>query len=408
MIANKKLIVSGIQMKYNKKYTQAPVVIELLPYAAKAEAARRWQELEKLTNNTNLTNSWAWIETWLAYHVDILQCMFVFGLCDNQVIGATVVVQATYKRKRISITRIHVGTGKYVEYNRLLVVPAYQDSFAQALIKALQRRFRWSELHIDGFVPEDADVLLQAGKKAGLHFEVQERKTPIFDFRKAIDDGYQDVLSSLGKNTRYHVRRSTRLFEEFYGQVTIEWAENAEQAKDILKELIDLHQRHWTRVKGKLGIFKTGAFNKPYLRSYYAGMIDTLKLWPQGSLIVCRVKAGETTLGCIFHYVENGHVMYTKGGIARFEDAKLKPGFITHVICMEECRQRGLIEEQHGNPGLLKYDFLAGDEAYKDSLTNTQGHLVWATAERGFILWLMEKVRIARDMLKNYKGKLGR
>ncbi len=389
------MIVRERQRECYEKEIYSPLVVDVLPSSEQGEAARRWKELEQRTNNTGLTNSWTWIKTWLDYHAPLLTYSFIFAQQDERIVGAALVVQALYKRKGMPIARIHLGTGKYVEYNRLLVVPEYLDSFARELVKTVQRQFRWSELHLDGFVPEHANALLEAGRNAGLLFQVEARKSPIFDFQKASDDGYQDVLSALGKNTRYHLRRSSRLFEETFGQLTVEWAETSEQAKAMLKELIDLHQARWMRVKNQ-----TGAFDKEHLKAYFAGMIDTLKLWPHGFLIVCRVKAGEKTLGCLYHYVEDGHILFTKGGIAQFDDAKMKPGLIAHVACMEECWKRGLAEEQHGHMDLLKYDFLAGDEPYKDSLTNTQDSLVWATAERGFLLWLMRKVRLIKNVLK--------
>jgi CelD/BcsL family acetyltransferase involved in cellulose biosynthesis len=381
--------------------TSLPVVIELLPYSELDEAARRWQALEQHTNNTGLTNSWTWTQTWLEHHGHVVRPSFAFGRRGDEIIGAVLVVTAVYKRKKmrhIPITRVHLGTGKYVEYNRLLVAPGCLNAFATALIKTLQHHYRWSELHFDGFVPADAIALIHAGRNAGLRFDVEVKRTPIFAFQKAIDDGHQDVISSLGKNTRYNLRRSMRLFEESYGPLTIEWAETAEQAKDILQELIALHQKRWTRLR------RTGAFDKPHLRAYYVGLIDAFKLWSQGgSVIVCRVKAGETTLGCVFYYVERGgHLMFTKSGIHEFEDAKLKPAFVTHLVCMEECKKRSLIEGEgsHGRPAIVQYDFLAGDESYKESLTNTEGRLLSATAERGPLMWLIGLARLVRSLLK--------
>jgi len=399
------LIVSEEQTKRHEKYTRSPITIELLPYSEQTEVARRWQELEKRTNNTGLTNSWIWVKTWLEHHGDIVQPIFAFGRYDDQIVGATVVVQTIYKRKSLSIlsiARIYIGTGEYTKYNRMLVVPEYEDSFALALIKTIKSKLRWSELHLDGFAPEDAGALLGAGKNAGLLFQVREDKSPAFDFQKAIDDGYQDVISALGKNTRYNIRRSLRLFNEIYGQQTIEWAENADQAKSVLSELIDLNRRRWARLN------QLGSFDQPYIISYYVALIDELKLWPQGSVIVFRVKAGEKTLGCIFHYVENEHLMFTKSGIAQFEDAKLKPGLITHLACMEECKRRSLAETQRGKPGLAKYDFLSGEGSgqYKDSLSNKEGYLLSASAERGILLWLMEKARVVRNILKRTEKQI--
>ena len=78
-----------------------------------------------------------------------------------------------------------------------------------------------------------------------MQFRVDRRKSLAFDFQKATDEGHQDVISALGTNTRYNVRRSLRLFESRFGQCKIEWAETPEQAKDILQELIHFHRKCW-------------------------------------------------------------------------------------------------------------------------------------------------------------------
>ena len=251
-----------------------------------------------------------------------MQATFAFGKQDNQLIGAALITKATHRIRGIPIPSLHLGTAgepgeetAYVEYNRLLVAPENLDAFANALIHTLQHQFRWSELRLDGFVPEHADALIRAGANAGLQFRVDEKKSPAFDFQKAADEGYQDIISALGKKTRKNIRRSLRLFDSNFGQCSIEWAETAEQARDILRELINLHQKRWERVDS-LALFKLIASG-----NIMRNLIEALSLWPQGSLIVFRLKQGETTIGCLFNFIEEGrHVMIYKTGFPRFDD----------------------------------------------------------------------------------------
>lgn len=331
-----------------------------------------------------------------------MQAAFAFGKQDNQLIGAALITKATHRIRGIPIPSIHLGTAgepgeetAYVEYNRLLVAPENLDAFANALIHALQHQFRWSELRLDGFVPEHADALIRAGTNAGLQFRVDERKSPAFDFQKAADEGYQDVISALGNNTRYNIRRSMRLIETNLGQRRIEWAETPEQARDILRELINLHQKRWERV----GV--SGAFRSDRVRRYHEELINALSLWPHGSIIVFRIIQGETAIGCLFNFVDKGgHVMSYKSGLLLFDDNRLKPGLVAHAICMAECKQRGL----------SKYDFLTGEALYKEQLSNTGSDLTWATAQRGPRMWLLDKVRppfqVTRDLIKSMVAPL--
>jgi Acetyltransferase (GNAT) domain len=369
--------------------------IELLSCSEQIEAASRWQCLEQSISNTGLTNSWPWIKVWLDNYGDTVQPTFAFGKLGNQLIGATLITKAVHRIRGIPIPSVHLGTAgepeketTRVEYNRLLVAAENLDAFAAGLIDTLQRRFCWSELRLDGFVPDHAVALISAGVDAGLHFKREERKSPAFDFQQAADEGYQDVISALGNHTRRNIRRSLRLFDTNFGQRRIEWAETPEQAKDILRELIALHQHRWECV----GI--AGAFQSGRVRRYHENLIDALSLWPQGSLIVFRLKQGQTTLGCLFTFVEGGHVLGYKAGFPLFDDNRLNPGLVTNAICMEECKRRGL----------LKYDFLAGEVLYKGQLSNTEGVLIWASAQRGPRMWLLDKAhppfQLARDIMR--------
>ena len=378
--------------------THLPVTIELLPYEEKATAARWWQELEQRTDNTRLTNSWLWTKIWLDHHGHVLHPTFVFGRQDGQIIGATVVVSESYKRKSLPlpITHIYIGTGEYTKYNRILAAPGYEDSFAEAMLQALQRKCRWSELRFDGMDPHDAEVLLRASRKVGLAFEVTSGKAPAFDFRKADEEGHKDVISALSSNTRYNLRRSMRLFVKAYGELSLEWSETPEQAREILEELIELNRVRWNSFN------QGGSFDQAYIVSYHKSLIDEVGIWPQGSVILCRVKAGEKTLGCVFHFVAQGHLFFSKSGMLLSEDAKLKPGLVTHLLCMEECKKRSLAAQQQGDVGILIYDFLTGEGSlqYKDSLSNQEGSLESAITERGLLLGLLRSAGNIKRMLK--------
>jgi CelD/BcsL family acetyltransferase involved in cellulose biosynthesis len=64
-------------------------------------------------------------------------------------------------------------------------------------------------------------------------------------------------------------------------------------------------------------------------------------------------------------------LMY-QGGFAQFEDPRVKPGVVTHVLCMQACLERGLDA----------YDLLAGDQPYKRELCDREGTQSWLTERR--------------------------
>lgn len=386
-----------------EKLTGQAVMIDLLPVSGQDVAARRWQDLERQIGNTGLTNSWPWVKTWLDHYAEMVQPTFAFGIRGGQLIGATIITRSRRGKLGITIPTLYLGTageskkdGAFVEYNRLLVAPQHLDAFAQALLLTLQQQFRWSELWLEGFVPQHAEALMHAGAQAGISFQAVRAPSPAFALQPA-GAGHQDILSSLGKNTRYHIRRSMRLFESALGPQRVEWAETPEQAKDMLRELIQLHQRRWQQA-GHAGAFSSGR-----ARRFHEGLIDSLGLWPQGAVSVVRVAYGETTIGCLFHLIDEGcHALYSKAGFAQFEEKKLQPGLVTLALCMAECQRRGL----------ATYDFLVGEYRYKAELANMEKSLIWAAAQRGLRGWLYNKAhplyRRAAAAIRGLRGRARR
>jgi len=81
-------------------------------------------------------------------------------------------------------------------------------------------------------------------------------------------------------------------------------------------------------------------------------------------------------------------LLFYQSGFAAFDDNKLKPGLVTHALCMQACRERGLTE----------YNFLAGESRYKQELATMEQELVWAVArQRRLKFFLVDRLRRARQ-----------
>jgi len=344
------------------------VRIELVPSSARAVAAARWRHLEPACDGLGLTNSWAWVAPWLTHYGEQVPHAFAFGVKGNADIGAAVVTFSTIRIKWIGVPSVHLGTAgepdaetTYVQRNQLLVNAAQLDDFAAALVAWIPQR-PWSRFNLDGMVPTHAAALTRAGGARGLRWDVDPQSSPTFAFPLAAAHGHPDVISALGPNTRHSIRRSLRLL----GPLTTEWAQTPEQAHDILRDLIGLHQQRWTHCGAP------GAFARARVVQYHADLID--ELLPRGELVAFRVKRGADTVGALLNFVEDGYALSYKSGFAQYpEDNRLKPGLVTHALCMEECRQRGFDG----------YDFLTGDVPYKRQLANTERVVSWACADRG-------------------------
>jgi Acetyltransferase (GNAT) domain len=319
--------------------------------------------LEEQIGDVGLTCSWDWTEVWLDHFGDIVEHDFAVVSDGDDPCGIVLVTRGIgQKRSRVPVKTIHFGTAGeprgdsiYVEYNRALIVPKLRPAAARALLESIQEDDSWDELRLDGFAPDEAEAFLAADPRIQPRLE----PCPTVDLRAA-DRFDGDVLSILTSNTRYQVRRSIRAF----GSVQGEWAQEPDEALDILDELIRLHQKRWSDV-GRPGVFSSERF-----ASFHRSLIE--RLFGRGWIVLFRARSPAETIGCLYSFVERENVLSYQLGLARFQDNKMKPGFVTHTLCMQSSYDRGLRD----------YNFLAGATPWKRELATTERQLVWGVASR--------------------------
>lgn len=341
----------------------AGVIIELLGARDEPFAARMWQDLERQIGDGGLACSWVWTSTWLKHFGDVVSVRFAVGRRAGVVVGMALL---TVGRGRwggpLALRKLHIGTAGephrdtiWVEYNRLLAAPADKPAFAAALVATVAAEASWDEFALDGFAPEDAEPFFASSPA----FTVRYAASPAFDLQGARDAGHS-VLDGLRSTTRQRIRRSMRGF----GTLRTEWAVTAGDGLAIFDELIHLHQLRWTAV-GQRGAFASSRFT-----AFHRDLIP--RLMALGTVVLFRVSNDTGTIGCLYSFIERGDLYFYQGGLAAYADNKLKPGLVTHALCMQACMERGLRE----------YNFLAGEDRYKQELATLERQIVWATARR--------------------------
>ena len=361
--------------------TDEAVSVRWLPSAARSEAERIWERLDESFGRQELTCCWGWTATWLEHYGDVVPHRFAVGEAAGRPCGIALVTSATARRGPFRLRSVHLGTAGeppgesiFVEYNRIRVEPGLRSAFAASLIGDLRRDGRWHELRLDGFAPEDAEPLLDADPLLA----AQPMESPVNELQAA-GSGDAGVLGALKSRTRGKVRRTL----EAIGDIEAEWAEDPEHARDILDELIDLHQRRWSAVG------EPGAFASPRFAAFHRRLVP--RLLPSRAVILFRVRARVGTVGCLYHFVDRGRVLFYQSGFASCDDRRLTPGFVAFASCMQACRDRGLAE----------YDFLVGDGRYKRDLSTTSRQLIWATGRHPARRWqLIDRLAAARRRLR--------
>ena len=361
--------------------------------ASVAEIAPIWQTLEDRFGDGGLANSWVWIETWLRHYGDLIPHRFLVAEHDGPRAIALVTEGVDMFRGPFRIRTLHVGTAGEpdsetvrIQYNRLLVDPAFRDEFGAALGALLRSSSgRWDEFRLDGFAPEEIAPLLASDAS----FVVDRRLCHVTDL-SAIRAAGKRVIEGLDSHTAKKIRRSIRQIEEVHGPIAVEWAESIDQALDICAEMVALHEARW-RSEGKPGVFAS-----PRVAGFHRDLVGSLV--PSGGILLARVRAGDVTLGCDYSFVERNRVLGYQWGVARLDDPRPSPGLVTGVTVMQEAMERGIDE----------YDWLSGDVFYKRQLSTTTRELVWARRQRGARIRGINALLHARGRARELSAKLPR
>lgn len=175
------------------------------------------------------------------------------------------------------------------------------------------------------------------------------------DSLRANKQSYED---SLGKNTKRHLTKA----KEHYKAISLDFAQDEDEASTFLLELAYLHNFSWRQRK------ITGAFeNKDFLNFHRSLIKETFH---QKKTHLVKVKGEKEILGYFYLFDQNGIISYYQSGILYKADQRIKPGLLAHAILIQHFLENGK----------SFYDFMAGNLSYKESLGKKHEILYWIEA----------------------------
>ena len=370
--------------------------LTLLPGEAEDACLEEWRKLERRLGHDRLTSQAAWVRRWLEHYRDLVAHWFAIAKSGGQVRGMALVVVSSHQRRGpFRLRTIHLGTAGepqgesvVVEFNTLLVEPAYERIFIQGLLNAVSSQVDgWDEIRLDGIDPDDwAEIEeIQPAHPGRLVKRATVRERRYCDLA-GLHSRNQGILASLGTSTRSSLKRKLKQ----YPALEMEWAEDKARAVAIFEELQILHQARW-QAAGSPGAFASRRFAR-----FQRGVLEDL--FDEGRVVVFRARDGNSTIGCLLLLVEQGRLLDYLSGFAPFDPGK-SPGLVTHYLCMQEALKRGYVA----------YDFLAGEKRHKENLGKSTGELQWVSWHR--LTWKMllcdalSNVRsLYRSLLRSLKG----
>lgn len=267
--------------------------------------------------------------------------------------GGALLGLALFNRRRARLWLHEAGDpaldAVFIEHNGPLLAPGPDRG---AVLDGILRcaRGRAGQVVLSG-VP---GAVLDSARRVGAAVAWRERAAPFVDLR-AIPPGTA-YLQTLSRNARQQLRRSARA----YGEARLDRAATAAEALAYLDALVALHTAAW-RSRGK-----PGAFADPGILRFHRTVVAQGA--PAGEVDLLRASAGGKVVGYLYNLRAGGLVCAYQSG---FDYAGApphgKPGLLCHQLAIEAAREAGA----------QAYDFMAGDNRYKDSLANARGALHW-------------------------------
>jgi CelD/BcsL family acetyltransferase involved in cellulose biosynthesis len=342
------------------------VSVETLLNIARLETS--WKELEARANHSFYL-SWLWIGTWLRHLPEGAQPHVLVARTSSKIVGLAIICRrrawsfGPHPRARWLLNE--TGDTRFdrlfIEYNNILAERSLADAIVVACLEALTHRLRHSDqLVLSGIDPDLELAACRTAGRAGLVTEVKLADTARWiDFAKVREKG-GNYRATLGRHTRQAVSRAMRLYAE-RGPVELRIMETTSEALAAFDLLAAFHQSRWGR---------RGSFANPGFRPFHEELIA--RGVPMGAVRISQTLAGDQTIGVLYNFVHDGHVLNYQSGFLYERDGRLKPGLISHVLSIED----GIVRGERG------YDFLACSAGHKSHLANAEHAMKWIAISR--------------------------
>jgi CelD/BcsL family acetyltransferase involved in cellulose biosynthesis len=245
----------------------------------------------------------------------------------------------------------------YIEFNGILAESGSEVRLTTACLRAMRSGSgAWSLIAKPSLVLSGISAMTAAAAgHAGLVRSNRSLSAPLVD----LTSNDNRFLDSRSANTRQQLRRSDRHYMAI-GDIAIERAETITEGYEFFDALAVLHQATW------LARGKPGAFANPFFGRFHRALIA--RGLAGGEIDLLRVTTGSQAIGFLYNFLYRSHSLAYQSGFDYVGAGRHgKPGMTCHHEAIRFAARRGAI----------RYDFLAGEDRYKRSLSDRADVLHW-------------------------------
>lgn len=314
-----------------------------------------WDELLSCYPCATTFSTWEWLSSWWNCFGSSRR-LRVLALFDTAKLVGLAPLSISRERHgwfSFRVLRL-MGDGTFDSDNLdLPVVPGWEKTFAEIVMKYLrEHKNEWDICRLNTLPPSSlvgAYLAEQRESSSWTFVEYSSKSAAV-----ALPDSWDLYLRMLSSEDRKNLARYTRRLEARHA-VRIYRCSESDQLQGGLEALFRLHQGRWEAVG------EPGTFSSPERRSFYAQLSQHLLARGWLELWVLELDGEIAAVQFAFHYRDR--VFQLQEGYDRRRTSD-RLGFVLrgHVL-------RQLIAED-----VRAYDFMGGDDSYKQRWAAREGH----------------------------------
>ncbi|MBU2924927.1 GNAT family N-acetyltransferase [Colwellia sp. 1_MG-2023] len=362
-------------------------ILPLIPEKIE-QLKKSWLRLESIASPSFFL-TWRWIGSWLEQIKNTSKLILVEATQNDRTVALGIFIEkdttkyGLFKRKQWYLHR----TGNdckdqiWIENNTFLTTNENKDVIIQAIWQTLLSHYN----HVDEFIiainndQPSKEQLSCTNKYSIIKNNTENGYFITLDKINTIDD----YFSSLSKSTRKQLKRSHTLLtqqNEFKFSVTIA----PEQQTQILSKCQQWHIDKWKDTETPSG------FTNPQFTGFHKNLIHSDHT--TSNTVVASLMINNELYGCLYCFLNHNCAYFYLSALKPIADNRIKLGLSLHALFIQ-----WLIENK---PNIKKYDFLAGEARYKQSLSNQKNEHCYLVIQKESIKFKLE------NLLINLKNKL--
>jgi CelD/BcsL family acetyltransferase involved in cellulose biosynthesis len=372
----------------------------------------QWNQLSEQTDS-HVFQTFDWNRTWWKYFGDFGKLQ-IFVLYDgDNVVGIAPLFLDTYPLFGIpSFTCLRMigssvektkdgplmGTNAYSDYLQFIILDTYAASFYEHLMVFIKNETHFNALILEEIPERSSTLEILEQDFSSIGFKVDIKNTSKTARILPGENGWEGYLKNLSANERKNVRKSLRKTENNGENVfRVVVLDDNIDFEYYLAQFAELHQDQWNR-EGLPGTFSQNSMKNFFLET--CGKLlnkESIRIY---ALLPAEASGIENSVAMAIVIIYNNQ-MYLQHGAMDVSSPLIQigPGKILNTTIIKEAIQSN-----------YTFDFLRGDEVYKQRLANNINQNFTIEISSGSVQHLVFRrfVNATQYLKKRYANELTR